>query len=156
WVGVAAPGEDISSVSNAEGGGLANGMPDNQKGLVPISGTGYAAAYASGVAALVRSRFPDLNARQVIDRITATAHGAARAPSNLVGAGSIDPLAALTWNVPAAADTDPAAVREIAAPLPPPPPDPIPRIIAFTGAGVLALLVLVTVVVSRKRKDPTP
>ncbi|WP_374158158.1 type VII secretion-associated serine protease mycosin [Mycobacterium sp. G7A2] len=156
WVGVAAPGEGITSVSNAEGGGLANGMPDNQKGLAPISGTGYAAAYASGVAALVRSRFPDLSARQVIDRITATAHGAARAPSNLVGAGSIDPVAALTWNVPAAADTDPAAVREIAAPLAPPPPDPTPRIIAFTGAGVLALLVIVTVVMNRKRKDTTP
>ena len=155
WVGVAAPGEGITSVSNAEGGALANGMPDNRQGLAPLSGTGYAAAYTSGVAALVRSRFPDLDARQVIERITATAHGAARAPSNLVGAGTIDPVAALTWNVPAAADTDPAAVREVAAPLPPPPPDPVPRIIAFTGAGVLALVVLVTVVMSRKRKDTT-
>ena len=50
--------------------------------LVLIGGTSYAAAYVSGVAALVRSKFPDLTAAEVIHRITATAHGAARSPSN--------------------------------------------------------------------------
>lgn len=122
WLGIAAPGENITSVSNAAEGGLANGMPDNEQGMAPISGTGSAAAYVSGVAALVRSRFPDLTAQQVIGRISGTAHTGARSPSNLVGAGSIDPVAALTWVVPEGPESmvDPAAVRQTPAPVPPP------------------------------------
>lgn len=58
WVGIAAPGEDIVSVSNRDDGGLANALPGNQGKPVPLSGTGYAAGYVAGVAALVRSRFP--------------------------------------------------------------------------------------------------
>ncbi|MGE0779290.1 type VII secretion-associated serine protease mycosin [Mycolicibacterium sp.] len=153
WVGVAAPGENIVSVSNADDGALANGLPGPEGELTPITGSSYAAAYVSGVAALVRSRFPDLTARQVVERITATAHGAARSPSNLVGAGGVDPVAALTWRVPDTAAADPAAVRQLAAPPQPAPTDPLPRIVAFGGVGVLALLVLTVVVVHAKRKD---
>lgn len=155
WLGIAAPGENITSVSNAADGGLANGMPDSEQGMAPISGTGYAAAYVSGVAALVRSRFPDLTAQQVLSRISGTAHTGARSPSNLVGAGSIDPVAALTWVVPEGPDivVDPAAVRQTPAPVPPAPEDPTPRVVAFAGAGVLAALVLAVMVASAKRKD---
>ena len=67
WVGIAAPGENITSVSNDEAGGLANGMLNNEQQMDPISGTGYATAYVSGVAALVRSRFPAMTAQAVID-----------------------------------------------------------------------------------------
>ena len=101
WVGIAAPGENIVSVSNRDGGGLANGVPDEHQQMVALSGTSYAAGYVSGVAALVRSKYPELNATQVVRRITATAHNGARAPSNVVGAGSVDPVAALTWELPA-------------------------------------------------------
>lgn len=153
WLGIAAPGENITSVSNDEAGGLANGMPNNQQQMDAISGTSYAAAYVSGVAALVRSRFPGMSAPQVVERLTGTAHTAARSPSNLVGAGTVDPVAALTWNVPAIVDVDPAAVRQVAAPAPPAPRDPLPRIVAFAGVGVLALLVLAALVVGTKRKD---
>jgi membrane-anchored mycosin MYCP len=100
WLGLAAPGENITSVSNGPDGGLANGQPNEKGELAPVSGTSYAAAYVSGVAALVRSRFPELSATQVIRRLTTTAHGADRSPSSLVGAGTIDPVAALTWDVP--------------------------------------------------------
>lgn len=153
WVGIAAPGENIMSVSNDEVGGLANGMLNNEQQMDPISGTGYATAYAAGVAALVRSRFPTLTAREVVNRLTGTAHGAARSPSNLSGAGTIDPVAALTWNVPAAADADPAAVTQVAAPAVPGPDDPLPRAVAFAGVGALVLLVLAAFVVTAKRKD---
>lgn len=153
WLGIAAPGENITSVSNDGAGGLANGMPTNDQQLVPISGTGYAAGYVSGVAALVRSRFPDLSARQVVDRLTGTAHTAARSPSNLVGAGSVDPVAALTWNVPATVDIDPADARQVAAPAAPAPDDPLPRVVSFAGVGVLGVLVLAALVMGAKRRD---
>ncbi len=151
WLGIAAPGENVTSVSNDEGGGLANGMLNSEQQMDPISGTGYASAYVSGVAALVRSRFPAMTAQQVADRLTGTARSAARSPSNLVGAGSIDPVAALTWNVSADTDVDPAAVEEIAAPPAPEPKDPLPRVVAFAGVGALGLLVLAAFVATAKR-----
>ncbi len=104
WVGVAAPGESIVSVSNRDDGGLANGLPNEHQQLVPLSGTSYAAGYVAGVAALVRSKYPELKSTQVIERITGSAHNGARAPSNVVGAGAVDPVAALTWELPAATE----------------------------------------------------
>ncbi|MGH3674829.1 MAG: type VII secretion-associated serine protease mycosin [Mycobacterium sp.] len=153
WLRIAAPGENVASVSN--GGGLANALPNDRQELFPISGTSYAAAYVSGVAALVRSKFPDLTAAQVVRRITATAHGAARSPSSLVGAGSVDPVAALTWEVPLE-EPALAQTRQIAAPPPPPAENPTPRIVAFAGSGALALVVLATAAIAaHRRKDTT-
>lgn len=157
WVGIAAPGEAIASVSNDGAGGLANGMPTNQDEFDPIRGTAYATAYVAGVAALVRSRFPDLTAGQVVERLTGTARSAARSPSNLVGAGRIDPVAALTWNIPSAEQIGPRSpgsiTEAVAAPPADPPRDPVPRAVAFTGVGLLALIVLAAGVVRGKRKE---
>ncbi|KHO28283.1 peptidase [Mycolicibacterium setense] len=155
WVGIAAPGENISSVSNAPGGGLANAMPTDQDKLVPLNGTSYATAYVSGVAALVRSKFPDLNARQVVHRLTTTAQGAARSPSNVIGAGGVDPVAALTWDVADMPLDGPAAPagKPIAAPAEPAPRDNTGRIVAFAGTGVLALAAIAVAFSAYRRKD---
>jgi membrane-anchored mycosin MYCP len=72
WVDVAAPGEAMVSL-NPTGNGLVDAVATFDR-EVPISGTSYAAPVVSGVAALVRSRFPELTARQVMQRIEATAH----------------------------------------------------------------------------------
>ncbi|GFG74015.1 type VII secretion-associated serine protease mycosin [Mycobacterium botniense] len=155
WVGIAAPGESIVSVSNRDGAGLANGLPNEKQQLVPLSGTSYAAAYVSGVAALIRSKYPDLTAAQVVQRITATAHNGARVPSNVVGAGTLDPAAALTWQLPPTAQPGAAPVKPIAAPAEPPAKDPTPRTVAFAGTAVLALVVVAAVaIVARRRKEP--
>lgn len=154
WVGIAAPGEHIVSLGNAPDSGLVNAQPSNKEPLVPINGTSFAAAYASGVAALVRSRFPDLSARQVVNRLVSSAHNAARAPSNLVGAGVIDPAAALTWDIPAGEEL-PAnmPVVRIEPPAPPPPDNRLPRLIAF-GAGILVVVVAaISVAVIGRRRD---
>ncbi|WP_099288205.1 type VII secretion-associated serine protease mycosin [Mycobacterium persicum] len=161
WVGIAAPGENILSVSNGDGGGLANGLPNDHEQLVPISGTSYAAGYVSGVAALVRSRYPGLSAGEVVRRITATAHNGARAPSNIVGAGAVDPVAALTWQLPAPQSGAPAAAtaKPVAVPPAPKPKDTTPRNVAFAGAAALALLVGIaaaTAATVRRRKEPIP
>lgn len=157
WVGIAAPGENISSVSNAPGGGLSNAMPADQDKLVPLSGTSYAAAYVSGVAALVRSKFPDLNARQVVHRLTTTARGAARSPSNVMGAGGVDPVAALTWDVADMPLDGPASPegKPIAAPAEPAPRDNTGRIVAFVGTGALALAAIAVAFSAYRRKDPS-
>ncbi|OBI43541.1 type VII secretion-associated serine protease mycosin [Mycobacterium sp. E796] len=158
WVGIAAPGENIVSVSNRDGGGLANGLPDDHQQLVALSGTSYAAGYVSGVAALVRSKYPQLSATQVVRRITATAHNGARAPSNVVGAGSVDPVAALTWDLPAANQPGAAAAKPVAAPPAPAPENTTPRTVAFVGSAVLALLVAAVAAIAAivRKKESTP
>ncbi|MDI3313404.1 MAG: type VII secretion-associated serine protease mycosin [Mycobacterium sp.] len=153
WVGVAAPGEDVVSVSNGGDGDLANGLPDQRQRLVPLTGTGYAAGSVAGVAALVRSRFPGLTATQVVDRLTATAHNAARDPSNLVGAGALDAVAALTWELPADTRRTPP-VKQLIVPPAPAPKSRAPQVVAFAGTGALAL-VLAAAAIAYRRKEPT-
>lgn len=152
WVGIAAPGENIVSLSNDDGGGLADGMPDGRGGMAPLNGSGYAAAYVAGTAALVRSRFPELPAGEVVRRLAATAHNAAQTPSNLVGAGTLAPVAALTWTLPVAGRGAPATTR-LAAPALPTAVDHTPRTVAFVGSGLLAVAAAVVVARSR-RKEP--
>jgi membrane-anchored mycosin MYCP len=156
WVGVAAPGESIVSVSNRDDGGLANGLPNEHQQLVPLAGTSYAAGYVAGVAALVRSKYPELNSAQVIQRITKSAHNGARAPSNLIGAGPVDPMAALTWELPSAASGDKSPVKHVAAPPEPAPKSPLPRIVAFGGTAALLLAVVAAAAIAaRRRKEPS-
>ena len=155
WVGIAAPGEGIVSVSNRDGGGLANGLPDDHQQMVALSGTSYAAGYVSGVAALVRSKYPELTAAQVVRRITATAHNGARAPSDVVGAGTVDPVAALTWELPAGNQPGVAPAKPVAVPPAPAPRDTTPRNVAFAGTAALAVvvaLVAAIAVIARKKE----
>lgn len=153
WVGIAAPGEFITSVGNAEGGGLANALPNDKGELFPLLSSSFAAAYVSGVAALVRSRFPELTSEQVVERLTTSARGAARDPSNLIGYGAVDPVAALTWDVSDArqdgGSTEPTAV---AAPPEPAPRDTTPRNIALAGTGVLAVAAIITAAIAANRR----
>lgn len=106
----------------------------------------------------MRSKYPDLSATAVVHRITATAHNGARDPSNVVGAGSVDPVAALTWQLPAGDQPGPAA-KPIAVPPAPAPPDTTPRTVAVAGTAALVVLVAVAGAVialaARRRKDPS-
>jgi type VII secretion-associated serine protease mycosin len=87
-IAVAAPSEDLVGV-----------LPDG--GYVQWSGTSAAAPIVSGLVALIRSEYPDLDAANVIERLIRTAdpHGH-DVPSSLYGWGIIDPVAALTASVP--------------------------------------------------------
>jgi membrane-anchored mycosin MYCP len=98
WVDVAAPGEDVISLSSS-GNGIANRL-GSQGGPIALSGTGYAAPIVSGLAALIRSRFPTMTARQVMQRIEATAHHPPAGWDPLVGAGLVDFLAAVSIEPP--------------------------------------------------------
>jgi membrane-anchored mycosin MYCP len=99
WVGIAAPGIDVIGLSPRDDG-LINAIdgPDNTL-LVP-AGTSFSAAIVSGVAALVRAKYPQLSAYQVINRLERTARAPARGVDNQLGYGIVDPVAGLTWDVP--------------------------------------------------------
>ncbi|NKX90485.1 type VII secretion-associated serine protease mycosin [Nocardia coubleae] len=138
WVGAAAIGRNIVSLDSRPGGtGLVDGV-QTMNGLQPVDGTSFAAPYVAGLAALVRSRFPDLSAQQVIDRITRTAHAPGRGRDDAIGAGLIDPLAALTAPLASEPPSQGADVgHPIAAPFVAPDPDPRPRQIAIAGSLTL-------------------
>jgi membrane-anchored mycosin MYCP len=139
WVDVAAPGEQVVSLSSADGG-LVNTL-DGQRDSTPLSGTSYAAPVVSGLAALIRSRFPSWSARQVMQRIKATAHHPPGGWDSRVGAGLVDFLAAVSTDTPIAPSRPPARTTApiLQAPLPAPP-DHRARHTAFTGAAACGSL----------------
>ena len=94
WVDVAAPGEGIVSL-DPSGEGLVSSLPTSGNPM-PISGTSYAAPVVSGIVALVRSRSPELTARQVMRCIEETARHPAAGWDPVVGHGVVDALAAVS------------------------------------------------------------
>lgn len=156
WVGVAAPAVGIIGLS-AQTGGPVNAYPPERPGEQenPFWGTSFAAAYVSGVAALVRARYPKLSAQQVIERIQRTAHNPARGVDNQVGYGVVDPTAALTFDVPTGPAMAPGAQnRVITPPAAPPPPDHRARdvAVAFTLAVMAGTLLAAAIARARRAR----
>ncbi|WP_143517320.1 type VII secretion-associated serine protease mycosin [Pseudonocardia sp. MH-G8] len=148
WVDVAAPGTGLRSL--AVGGGTVGGL----------DGTSFAAPWVAGVAALVRERFPELTAAQVVDRILATARPHPDR-SDALGHGVVDPLAALT-TLPARLTPAPppeAAAGAVMAALPGTDPrsdSPAPalRPVGLLAAGALLAAAGLTAAVLRRRARP--
>jgi membrane-anchored mycosin MYCP len=161
WVSVAAPGTDIISLDPGNiNNGLANRVVVNGN-QSPIQGTSFAAPYVSGLAALVRDRYRNLNAKQVMNRIKMTAsHPAATGGhDSLVGYGMINPVAAVTAMIPAEQNIAPD--KAITIPFTSPPPasrDWTPTTVALLGSlggvGLLLLTLFVVHTVRRNRKEP--
>lgn len=144
WVDVAATGEEVTSLSPI-GNGIVNSL-DGQHGSAPLSGTSFAAPVVSGLVALLRARFPALTARQVMQRITATAHHPPAGWNPLVGNGTVDALAALSTD---ATPPEPTANPDTAAgplttPASPAPADRHGRNTALAGTamGLVALMAI--------------
>ncbi|MCV7121985.1 type VII secretion-associated serine protease mycosin [Mycobacterium lacus] len=138
WVGVAAPAENI--VALGDRGDPVNAL-QGREGPVPIAGTSFAAAYVSGLAALLRQKFPDLTPVQIMNRITATARHPGGGVDNLVGAGVIDAVAALTWDIPPGPGSAPFSVRRIPPPVIAPGPDHRPiTVVALAVVGLVLAL----------------
>lgn len=136
WVDVAAPGEAVLSL-NPGHTGLANTYRSGSGSA--IAGTSYAAPVVSGLAALIRARFPDLSARQVMQRIEATAHRPPDGWNPYVGNGVIDPFAAISDGSPSAPPS--WSQRPLRPSAPSAPRDTSGRSTAFTGvAGCAAFL----------------
>jgi membrane-anchored mycosin MYCP len=139
-VGVTAPGVNVTT---AYPGTFPAAYDPGQ------NGTSFAAAFVSGVVALVRSAHPGLNAAQVVARIEATAHGAA-GPGT--GHGLVDPVRAVTAVLPAEQPRMAQAPRAA-------PSEGSARTVALAVmAGSFGLLVVVVtaVLVTRRRRETGP
>ena len=158
WVSIAAPGTDIVGLSPRDDG-LINAIDGPDNSLLVPAGTSFSTAIVSGVAALVRARYPQLSAYQVINRLIRTARPPARGVDNQVGYGVVDPVAALTWDVPEGPAKPP---QQLSSPLNLPKPtahrDMVPVWVAiggFTAAlliGGAAFGIAMMVVRTRKQK----
>jgi membrane-anchored mycosin MYCP len=144
WVDVAAPGTGLRSL--AVGGGTTG----------DLDGTSFATPWVAGLAALVRERFPELTAAEVVDRILATARRPA-AGEDALGHGVVDPVAALTAQparlVPAPLGrTDAAALTAELAGTRPVPDDPPAPDRPFDLLAAAVLLVAAGVCIARLRR----
>ena len=129
WVDVAAPGEGLTATS---AGGA---------GFVAVKGTSFATAVVSGVAALVRARYPDMPAAEVVRRIEATAVSATGGRDERTGAGIVDPYLALTGEAvapPAASGTGDAPAATVRV-------EPVPEAAPLLGPGEAAAAVTAAV-----------
>jgi membrane-anchored mycosin MYCP len=160
WVGVAAPGTKIISLDPAEGSdGLANLTYENGDKPSEIQGTSFAAPYVAGLAALVKAKYKNLDAKGIVNRIKQTAQHPA-APGgrdSYVGYGVIDPVAALTQVLPSEVGGMAPAAAPQTAQLPPAndrSSTPVIVALAGTGGGLVALLITLFVMHTIRRNRP--
>ena len=114
------------------------------------NGTSFAAAFVSGVVALVRSAHPGLNAAQVVARIEATAHGAA-GPGT--GHGLVNPVRAVTAVLPA---EQPRMRRRRPGPRRPAGSARTVALAVIAGSFGLLVVVVTAVLAARRRRRAGP
>lgn len=152
-IGVGGVGEDGQHVDSSVGGdyldvaapgdGIIGPAPRGSGYLAQGEGTSFAAAYVSGVVALVRAYHPDLPAAEVVRRVLATADNPPELRTDEIGFGVVNPYRAVT-TILGTRDNPPVE------PLVPAPvePDPLGRErslagwVALAGAVVTVLLLL--------------
>ncbi|WP_447004907.1 S8 family serine peptidase [Saccharothrix isguenensis] len=152
--------------------GIVTAMPLKVQGTgyAGVDGTSAATALVSGAAALVRARYPDLDAGNVVNRLIATATDLmAPGRDNQTGFGQVDPVAALTADVPLV-ERNPLAPPPRTSSAPPPrtsveglpaPPsegtDNTTVLVAVGGLAAVGLAVaLLLVRRNRVRRTPVP
>ncbi|MFG1609971.1 S8 family serine peptidase [Actinoplanes sp. NPDC049265] len=159
-VDIVAPGVDILSTSNRAASGYNLG-----------TGTSDATAIVSGAAALIRAKYPDLSAADVVHRLTATATDAGpKGRDDSYGYGRLNLMKALTADVPlapadaAAATAAPTGSAGDAGAAGPEGDDDLPRalplrkvvpVVLGVGAGLVVLIVGIVVVVLMMRRRRT-
>ena len=139
WVSIAAPGTDVVGLSPRDDS-LINAIDGPDNSLLVPSGTSFSTAIVSGVAALVRAKYPTLSAHQIINRLTRTARAPARGVDNQIGYGIVDPVAALTWDVPDGSVLPKDSAKPLSLPPAPAPRNMVPVWVAAGGLGGALLL----------------
>ena len=155
WVSIGAPGTDVVGLSPRDDS-LVNAIDGPDNSLLVPSGTSFSTAIVSGVAALVRAKYPQLSSHQIINRLIHTARAPARGVDNQVGYGVVDPVAALTWDVPDGSVLPKDSASPLKLPPPPAPRNMAPVWVAAGGLGgalLLAGLVFGGAVLMRKNRE---
>ncbi|MGH3348009.1 MAG: S8 family serine peptidase [Nocardioides sp.] len=127
----------------------------------PISSVA-ATGIAAGIVALVRSAYPDENARQIVARLTSSASGVSVAPTTATGAGVLQPVEALTQKLdPDRSGAVDDMAREEQEPVritaPEPEPDPLSGVLddarwwGLIGGGALVVALLLRPLLARRR-----
>lgn len=96
---------------------VSTGGPSNLNGYRIGDGTSDATAFISASAALLKAKYPDLTAGQIVNRLTKTAEmpaseKGAKLPDEQYGYGAIRPLAALQEDIPKGSKYGPLSVPE--------------------------------------------
>jgi membrane-anchored mycosin MYCP len=141
---VTAPGVNVTSI---QPGGFSN----------QLNGTSFAAPFVSGVAALVRSYYPNMSAAEVVARIEETADGPVEP---ITGNGMVNPLQAVQAVLPSAANPSASSapagnVRPVPVARPVPPDQSMINAAMGTTAGAIAaaaVLVIGGVSISQRRR----
>ena len=152
WVSIAAPGTDVVGLSPRDDS-LINAIDGPDNSLLVPAGTSFSAAIVSGVAALVRAKYPQLSAHQIINRLIRTARAPGRGVDNQIGYGVVDPVAALTWDVPDGSVLPKESGSPLKVPPAPTPRNMTPVWVAAAGLGgalLIALLVFGAALLMRK------
>ena len=139
WVSIAAPGTDVIGLSPRDDS-LINAIEGPDNSLLVPSGTSFSTAIVSGVAALVRAKYPQLSSHQIINRLIRTARAPARGVDNQIGYGVVDPVAALTWDVPDGSVLPKDSAKPLKLPPAPAPRNMAPVWVAAGGLGGALLL----------------
>jgi type VII secretion-associated serine protease mycosin len=139
----------------APGAGVTGAWPGKSAAYNPDdSGTSFATPFVAGVAALVRAYYPHLLAAQVVQRIKATADGAAGAGT---GNGMVNPVQAITavmatGSRSAGSGTHPGRESIIRSAAPDRPARQLAMVIAAGAFGGAALVIVALVVIPAGRR----
>jgi len=127
-----------------------------------VKGTSDSTALVSGVAALIRARYPDMSAAEVVDRLTRTATDrGAKGRDDYYGYGQLNPVAALTAprvkpSATAAAPTDaPVTAAQDQAVATSTVDGGLPGWLFFAAIGVLLVIVVGAVVMIVRARRTT-
>jgi subtilisin family serine protease len=132
-------------------------IPEPGLGHTYVLGTGTsdATAIVAGVAALVRAKYPNLSATEVVHRLTATATD--KGPpgrDNDYGYGIVNPVAALTADVPPLQESPSQAPTSAASK--PSDHGTNPRIYIAIGVAVAIVAIVILVVATRRSRRTGP
>ncbi len=154
-VTVAAPGIDViglapSAVDRSGNGEYSAQEIQEWQRFRTGSGTSFSTPLVAGLVALMLQKDPDLTPAQVKARLQVSADPPmGTIPDRQLGFGIVNPLLALTKNIP---DVGVFTGQDIEPPTSPgqlpPPPDPRPKLIAVTFGAVTTVLVMLGIVVA--------
>jgi type VII secretion-associated serine protease mycosin len=150
WIG-GVQGREVALSAPAENVIMPGPIDLRPDGIGAGDGTSNSTAIVSGVAALVRARYPELRAPDVVNRLIRTAvDKGAPGRDEIYGYGLVDAAAAVTANVPPATANPLGAVAAPSATAAADPDGgpgtPLTRLLVVAAVGLLGLVVLVLIV----------